>query len=236
MEDERISLFRSEFLTDEVGNTLVQVEVKDEKGRVKLSVISFDDYLALLKGNREASREFAEIDGDFLPKEGFKKVWFSDRSNFTVVYVVSKKVRFFKYQHKETIKTYEVPYPDTVVVLSVRSGNIANRRCYALKKDGFHLYQFPYSNVSSEGFICTGNSVFNFEEQCVDDFFAEFTEEEHNDDYMTAKHYASDMPFGEFLKSLDGQTEFPESELIESSGGITDMKTLLEYAEKLAAQ
>lgn len=229
------TLFKSEFLTDEIGNTLVRVELKDSKGRVRLSVISFDDYLALLKGNREASREYVEVDNSFLPK-GFVKGWFSDRANFTCVFTVPGKVRFFKYQPRSgETQNYEIPYPDVVVVLSVRGGNVANKRCYALKSDGFTLYQFPYSNVSSEGSICTGNANFNFEEDNIDDFFAVFCESAHNDDYMEVPHYKSKAKFGAFLKKLDGGKMFPESELIETKGGIPNMQSLLDYAAKIAA-
>ncbi len=198
-------------VTDRLGNEFFRLLMEREDGVVVKRTVTIPTFCQMLGHSMKNELLFQEYDKEFFP-ENTLYAKSADKLNFDCVWRESpgKKVVVYYDQH------FIVPFPDLVFGVSVRGGVAQGKYCFAIKKGGNKLYNYPFGNVSMGGAICMGNIQYNLDSH-VADFSEDFYLGETNDDYYRSDKVSAKYSQRQLLEKLTKKETFPEKWLVETS-------------------
>lgn len=136
---------------------VVSVQVYDEETKeVTYKKVSFEHYIAALKGNSFVKPSYCRI--GTLPR-GFVDAAIADENQFKVVLELPEMIRPVIHHNRteDTIGQYMIPYPGCIFFLDFSNKTLINSRIYAVGEQKELLYQFAFPNVYTGGNICWGS-------------------------------------------------------------------------------
>jgi hypothetical protein len=193
---------------------MFECRIENEEGKtVSRRTLSWSDYFSFLGKTLVEKPHYAEVTPMQIPR-GFLKGWFLDSENYTCIFKVDAKKRQFVLKG---CGHYMVPFPDMVFVIGINKGQVVEKKCFCLGKDGETLFQYPFGNVSCDGGICMGNIDYrNLSlEEITEEFFLGVT----NNDYWEKGNHITDDTLSQqqFVEKVDGKDEIPQKYLIKCS-------------------
>ena len=210
--------------TDRVGNSFLRVRMKHADGRETMRTFTVAQFCHVL-GNSLVQEDVPlnKVKNDFWP-ENTIEAFFGDYENYSCIWRVKGAKRVLVYGGKH----YHIPFPDLIFKIKVKKGSIVDKMCFAVKEnDEVGLYQYPFGNVSSAGYICTGNihmkEISEYVESFSEEFFLGIT---NNDYYGDGSGRVNPKCSQEkLLQKLEKLDTFPEKWLVKKDVVLNDIMT-----------
>lgn len=209
--------------TDRVGNSFLRVRMIADDGMEVNKILTVPQLCKVL-GNSLVKEDVPlhRVRNDFWP-ENTIEAFFGDYENYSCVWKVKGTTRVLVYGSKH----YHIPFPDLIFKIRVNRGSIVDKQCFAVKEGDKSLYQYPFGNVSNNGYICTGNIKVEGLSEAVENFSEDFFLGKTNNDYYgdgkgRIKPACSQEKLLDKLEKLDA---FPEKWLVKTKLKMNDILT-----------
>lgn len=209
-----VKAFKSEFLSDKLGQPMFRVQVVNEDDTVIEKTITSEDYLTILGSSlfTKDQEKYSRIGK--LPDKYYDGEVSCQKNTFKVVLYYPGEVRPVCFLNKH----WRVPFPSLVFYFSVKDGTVIKKGVFATRgesiDDDTELFMYPFGNVNASGGICFGNIDVG-PIRCMEDiasYVEAFFNSETNNDYYNG--HKLEWSQAELLERLKKKKVYPESWLV----------------------
>lgn len=152
------TILESKLVTSKNGVCMFRIRFEKSDGIIIEKTVSLEDYVSIIRNASVEVQKEEYYSLTNLPENVYSVAATSSEDIFRVTMFVPGTVRGVTFC-KDFI--YRVPYPNLVMKLCIVKGKMVDSQIFAVKDDTFspdtELYQYPFGNVSSDGYACWGS-------------------------------------------------------------------------------